>query len=399
MSAPAESVAALPLFPFARPTPLEPAAELARLRAEEPVARVRLAGGEAAWLVTRHDDARAVLSDHRRFALALPGVGPGADQGPNYSLFQDPPGHTRLRRLVTAAFTARRVSGLRERTAAIVADHLAGMEARDRPVDLMEALAFPFPIAVLGELLGVPEAEREGFRVWSDALMAIHSRGAPAGSGGAGWGSLAQQVSDLIARKRREPGDDVFSALITARDTDRLSLPELVSVAVTLIIAGSVAVSVTTAIGTVLLTRHGRLARLAADPALAATAVDEVLRFQSATGDIARTATEDVELRGVRIGAGDKVLISIASANRDERRFADPDRFDIARADNAPMALGHGIHHCLGAALARMELQVVFTAFAERFPGLRVAAEPGELAWHRSEFFGDEWPETLPVTW
>jgi cytochrome P450 len=395
-----DSVASAPVFPFARPTPLKPAVELARLRAEEPVARVRSADGEPAWLVTRHEDARAVLGDHARFALALPGggVGGGGDQGANYSLFQDPPGHTRLRRLVNAAFTARRVAGLRDRTTEIVDALVTDMAAREHPVDLMEAFAFAFPITVMGELLGVPEAERESFRVWSSALMSIHSQGAPTDAG-AGWGNLAQQVSDLIARKRREPGDDVLSALITARDTDRLSLPELVTMAITLIIAGSVATTVATAIGTILLTGHGQLTRLATDPALASTAVDEVLRFQCATGDIARRATEDLELAGVRVRAGDKVVVSVTSANRDERRFTDPDRFDIARADNAPMALGHGIHHCLGAALARMELEVVFTTFAERFPGLRVAVGTDELTWHRSEFFGDEWPEVLPMSW
>ncbi|MCA1670721.1 MAG: cytochrome P450 [Actinobacteria bacterium] len=393
------ATSSVPSLPFARPSPLEPPGELARLRAEAPVSRVHSTTGEPAWLVTRYDDARAVLSD-RRFALALPGV-TDAEQATNDSLFQEPPGHTRLRRLVTAAFTPRRVAGLRSRTTEIATGLVADMATRERPVELMEAFAFPLPITVIGELLGIPATERESFRAWSNALMSLPAPGGATDDPGTGWESLSHQVRSLIARKRDHPGDDLLSALITVRDTDaeRLSEAELVMMAITLIMAGYLTTSVATGLGTILLTGHDQLPRLATDPALVPTAVEEVLRFQTAGGDMARVATEALELAGVQIPAGDKVVISLTSANRDERRFADPDRFDITRTDNPHLTFGHGIHHCLGAALARMELQVVFTTLAAQLPDLRLAVRPEELAWQRSELFGDEWPQAIPVTW
>ncbi|MGH3492306.1 MAG: cytochrome P450 [Sciscionella sp.] len=388
----------VPSLPFARPHPMVPPSELARLRAEAPVSRVHTSAGEPAWLVTRYEDARAVLGD-RRFALALPGA-LGGGQASNDSLFQDPPGHSRLRRLVSAAFTRRRAAGLRTRADEIAEGLVADMAAGERPVDLMRAVAFPLPITVIGELLGVPTGERDSFKGWSNALMSL-----PAGNGGTdpgtAWEGLSRQVGALIADKREQQGEDLLSALITVRDTedDRLSEAELVMMAITLIMAGYVTTSVATGLGAILLTGHDQLARLAAEPALVPTAVEEVLRFQAAGGDVARVATDDLECSGVSIAAGEKVVVSLTSANRDESRFADPDRFDIARTDNPHLTFGHGIHHCLGAALARMELQAVFTGLAARLPDLRLAIRVEDLTWQRSELFGDEWPAAIPVTW
>ncbi|MGH3625864.1 MAG: cytochrome P450 [Sciscionella sp.] len=388
----------VPSLPFARPHPMVPPSELARLRAEAPVSRVHTSAGEPAWLVTRYEDARAVLGD-RRFALALPGA-LGGGQASNDSLFQDPPGHSRLRRLVSAAFTRRRAAGLRTRADEIAEGLVADMAAGERPVDLMRAVAFPLPITVIGELLGVPTGERDSFKGWSNALMSL-----PAGNGGTdpgtAWEGLSRQVGAMIADKREQQGEDLLSALITVRDTedDRLSEAELVMMAITLIMAGYVTTSVATGLGAILLTGHDQLARLAAEPALVPTAVEEVLRFQAAGGDVARVATDDLECSGVSIAAGEKVVVSLTSANRDESRFADPDRFDIARTDNPHLTFGHGIHHCLGAALARMELQAVFTGLAARLPDLRLAIRVEDLTWQRSELFGDEWPAAIPVTW
>lgn len=387
-----------PSLPFARTSPLEPPAELTRLRAEQPVTRVRSTTGEPAWLVTRYDDSRAVLAD-RRFGLALPGVAGDASAG-NDSLFQDPPGHTRLRRLVTTAFTPRRVTALRSRTTEIATALAADMAATQRPVDLMEAFAFPLPIAVMGELLGIPATERGLFREASNALMSLPDPTANLDPG-TGWANLSQQVGDMLAHKHDHPGDDLLSVLIGVRDADadRLSEAELTMLAITLIIAGYITTSVAIGLGTILLTGHGQFTRIAADPTLVPTAVDEVLRFQAAGGDVARVATEDLELAGVRIAARDKVIVSTTSANRDERRFPNPDRFDITRADNPHLTFGHGIHHCLGAALARMELQVAFTALTGQYPRLRRISGADELTWQRSELFGDEWPQALPVDW
>lgn len=387
----------VPALPFTRANPLQPAEELARLRAEAPLSRVIASSGEPAWLITRYDEARDALAD-RRLGLALPGVDTVAQQA-NDSLFQDPPGHTRLRKLVSAAFTSRRMADLRPRIAHLADRLIDELVSRRPPADLLETVGFPLPITVIGELLGVPASERDNLREWSNALLSLPVAGG--GDPGTGWGNLSAQIAELIARKRAEPGDDLLSALITVRDADagQLSEAEMAMMAITLIPAGYVTTSIGIGVGTILLTQHDQLARLADNPDLVVSAVEEVLRVQAVTGDVARTATEDVQLADARIRAGDKILISVTSANRDERRFSDSDRFDIARPDNAHLTFGHGIHHCLGAALARVELQVVFAALAARLPSLRLAVAAAELAWERSDLFGDEWPQAVPVTW
>lgn len=379
-------------LPFTRPDPLTPPTELAGLRAETPICRVLATTGEPAWLVTRYADAKLVLSD-RRCTLAMPGVEGG---GPaNDSIFQDPPGHTRLRRLVTAAFTPRRVAELRTRAAEAATARVAELASTEPPVDLMAALAFPVPITVIGELLGVPEDEREGFREWSDALMSIDKAADPV----TGWQNLARQAGELIATKRANPADDLLSELITVRDNDNSSLsePELVMMAITLIMAGYVTTSMATGIGAILLAGH--LPELAADPTLVPTAVEEVLRYQAAGGDVARVAAADLELAGQKIKSGDKLIVSVVSANRDETRFINPNQFDITRTDNQHLTFGHGIHHCLGAVLARMQLQEIFTALARQLPNLSLTTDPAALKWQRSELFGDEWPAEVPVAW
>jgi len=210
------ATSSVPLLPLPRPNPLQPAGDLTRLRAAAALSRVTATSGEPAWLVTRYGEARAVLAD-RRFGLALPGVETVGEQT-NDSLYQDPPGHTRLRKPVSAAFTPRRVAELRPRIAELAAGLVDQMTARRPPVDLMEAVGFPLPIMVIGELLGVPTAERENFRAWSNALLSLPSTGG--NDPGTGWGNLSAQVSDLIGRKRAHPGDNLLSALIAVRDTD-----------------------------------------------------------------------------------------------------------------------------------------------------------------------------------
>lgn len=387
-------------LPLAQPSPLQPAEVLARLRAQAPVAPVTAASGEPAWLVTRYAEARSVLTDPR-FRVALPGVPVSDGNGSegNDSLFQDPPGHTRLRRLVSAAFTPRRIADLRPRVEQIAEELIDQMLARGGPVDVLEALALPLPITVIGELLGVPADQRNQFRAGANALLSLTTP--ETGDPGAGWQQLCAQVGELIAAKRAHSGQDLLSALIAVRDsqTDQLSDAELVMMAITLITAGYVTTSLAAGVGIILLTGGDHLTRLHDQPDLAATAVEEVLRFQAAAGDVARIAGEDLELSGVGLRAGDKVVVSLTSANRDEQRFVDPDRFDITRADNPHVTFGHGIHHCLGASLARVELQVILTRLAARLPDLALAVQPDELAWQRSELFGDQWPEALPVSW
>lgn len=364
------------------------------------MARVKTSTGELGWLVTRYHDARFVLSD-RRFSLAIPGLETGDDAlggaPPNDSLFQDPPGHTRLRRLVTQAFTPRRVAELRPRMEEIAGGLVDDLAAGQPPADLMEAFASPLPITVIGELLGVPVSEQGRFRAWSDALLSLP--GQQGHDAGSAWGDAHQQITELIVLKRAEPGDDLLSDLIAVRDHDdgRLSEEELVMMAITLIPAGYLTTATSIGVGTILLAQDGQLATLADEPGLLPTAVEEVLRYQTAAGDLARLANEDLVLAGQPIRAGERVLISLTSANRDERRFAEPARFDITRAENPHLTFGQGIHHCLGAALARLELQVALAVLATRLPSLRLAVPPVELSWRRSDLFGDEWLSALPV--
>jgi cytochrome P450 len=386
----------LPSLPFIPSNPLEPAEDLARLRAAAAVTRVMVAGAPA-WLVTRHDEALTVLTD-RRFRLAISGAQAGKDGANNDSLFQDPPEHTRLRRLVSAAFTPRRVAELRRRTTEIATTLIGQMVARRPQADLVEALALPLPIMVIGELLGVPPAERETIRRWSDTLLSQSQTGE---ADPAAWENLTAQVTDLIARKRRDPGQDLLSALIAVRDTDADSLSdrELMTMAISLVMTGHVTTSVAIGAGTILLIGAGGLARLADDPALVPYALEEVLRFKAPANYVNRVANEDLELGGAGIRADDKVMVSLTSANRDERRFTNPDHFDITRTENPHLSFGHGIHHCLGAALARLELHVTFATLAERLPGLHLAIPANELAWRRFELFADEWPPAVPVSW
>lgn len=362
-----------------------------------PIVRMHTPDGEDVWLVTRYDEVRTVLSDSR-FGVAMPGMS-APEFGSNDSLFQNPPGHTRLRRLVAPTFGQRRVNRLRSRTAEI-ADELVGrLLEREPPQDLMEAFTYPLPITIIGDLLGVPENDRANFRAWSDTLLALTEPGTT--DIDEAWQNLAAQVGEMITRKREHPGDDLLSSLIAARDedSDRLSDPELTTMAITLITAGYVTTSTGLAMALVMLTERNLLARLADEPALVAPAVEEVLRYQGAAGDIARVAVEDVTINGVTIAAGEKVIVSLTTANRDERRFSDPDTFDITRSDNAHVTFGHGIHHCLGAALARVELQVALTTLASRVPTLRLTTTPEELPWRRSGLFGDEFLTALSMSW
>ncbi|MGW5648767.1 cytochrome P450 [Saccharopolyspora sp. NPDC003752] len=379
-------------YPLARPNAFGAPVEYAEFRERSPVARVDVAGVGPAWLVTRYDDVRTVLGDPR-FGLEPPG---GA--GANDSLFQDPPGHGRLRSLVSKAFTARYVETLRTRVGEVVASLLDGISLRGGPVDLVEALAVPLPITVIGEMLGIAEADRNPFRDRVDAMVALN----PVTPDGAeAWAELQDYVLGLVAVKRTHPGADLLSALIAARedDGDRLSEPELATMAIALLIAGYATTANAIGIGTALLLTTGQYAALGHDRELVAPAVEEVLRYQTGRNAeaVPRIAHADVRLGDVDIEAGEQVVVSLESANRDPARFPDPERFDITRHPNPHLSFGHGPHHCLGAALARIELQTAFSALTSRFPDLRLATPADELPWRA--VFLDAGPQHVPVTW
>jgi len=377
------------------------AAEVERsLRQRTPVHRTVTPDGIPVWVITRYADVRAALTDPR---LSKDGDGLRAcvlDHHPEaelsglfdrHMLNCDPPDHTRLRRLLARDFTPRRVAGLRPRLAELVDELLAALPT-GTPVDLVERFAYPLPITVICELMGIPEADRAPFREWTTALMDRPGPGATADASQ----RMARYFTDLAEAKRREPADDLLSALVHA-DGERLTRDELIATAFLLIVAGhDTTVNLVGNGARHLLADPRGWHALAADPRLAPRAVEELLRFagplRTATH---RFTTEPVPVGEVTIPAGEVVLVGLASANRDAARFAEPDALDLTRDASGHVAFGHGVHHCLGAPLARLEAELAFTELPRRFPRARLAADPAELR-HRTSTLISGHPE-LPV--
>ena len=369
----------------------------ARLRAERPVSPVVMPGGTPAWLVTGYAEARAALADPR-LGKNMPGWHPEPDSIfaalDVHMLNSDPPDHERLRRLVNKAFTARRVDRLRPRITEITAGLLDDMSTRSE-VDLLASFAFPLPITVICELLGVPVTDRDDFRTWSATIV---SNTATPEVFQAHATAMIRYFIALLAVKRHEPADDLLSALISARDEgDRLSENELLSMAFLLLVAGQE--TTVNLIGNgmlALLLNPAELARLDADPSLIGGAVEELLRYVNPVNNATfRFAAEPVEIGGVRISRGDPVLVALSSANRDPSRFGDPDRLDLGRDSSGHLAFGHGIHYCLGAPLARLEAEIAFSHLLARFGSMRLAVPADSLRWRPSTLIHGL--EALPV--
>ncbi|MFJ8633370.1 cytochrome P450 [Streptomyces sp. NPDC093568] len=359
-----------------------------RLREAAPVHRIAGPDGSPAWLVTRYDDVREALADPR-LSLDKRHAAPGGYRGlvlpPALDanlLNMDPPDHTRIRRLVGRAFTARRVERLRtpvRRTA----DRLLDALGPHGTTDLIAAYAAPLPVTVICDLLGVPEAHRRDFREWTDALVAPDPARPRAAKEAVG--AMLGFFTRLLADKRADPADDLLSDLVAVREEgDRLSEDELMSLAFLILFAGYENTVQLIGNAVLALLRHpDQLAALREDPARLPAAVAELSRYEGpALLAIRRFPTEDVTLGGVTVPAGETVLLSLAAANRDPARFPDPDRLDLARDASGHLALGHGIHHCLGAPLARAETEIALAALLERFPALALADE--DVRWRRS---------------
>ncbi|NJQ01693.1 cytochrome P450 [Streptomyces zingiberis] len=387
-------------YPFNDPIGLGLADTYTRVREAPGLVRVRLPHGEPAWLVTRYAEARLVLGD-RRFSRAEAARHDEPRQGPAHTtsgiLGMDPPDHTRLRALVAKAFTAHRVERLRPAVRALAEDLLDTMEEAGPPADLVEDYALPVPVAVICRLLGVPEEDRPLFRAWSDAALSTSALTAEEFM--ASREELRGYMAGLIEAHRAEPRDDLMSALITARDGDhgRLTELELIDLCIGILVAGheTTATQIPNFVLT-LLDHPDHLARLREDPDLLPGAVEELTRFVplGAGAAFPRYATEDIEVGSTLVRAGEAVLVSMAAANRDAGRFGEPDTLDFGRQGNQHLGFGHGAHHCLGAPLARLELQEALRALLRRFPRLHVA---GEVEWKTQMIVRG--PRTLPIGW
>ena len=348
------------------------------LRRIDPVHRLRLVD---AWLLTRYRDIEAVLRDHRRFGNA----GRILVQTVPLSLLDlDPPEHTRLRALVSKAFTPKAVAMLRthiEETTARLLDAVAGTNR----FDLIAALAYPLPVTIIAEMLGVRPRDRDRFEEWSNSLaLAVDplvSRGQVDRIKHAAEEAYAY-FETIIDERRRRPREDLVSALLAAEEEgDRLTHEELLSAMLLILMAGFETTRNLIGNGMLALLRNPhQMQRLRSDPALLDSAIDELLRYDSPGQLNGRCAREDAELGGKRIRAGDVVISVIGAANRDPEVFDDPDTLDIGRREQSHLSFGRGIHYCLGAALAMMEARIAFAAVLDRFASIRLAAEPRHRA-------------------
>jgi len=386
------------------PSMFHPSPEMKELQRSNPVVRTRLPDGRVGWLVTRYDDVRQVLIDPRfsRAAAVGPEV-PDAGLGQAATdtiLSMDPPEHTRLRRLVAGAFTARRVEALRPRVTKLVDELIDHLITLPQPADLVENFSFPLPVQVICELLGVPPADRHLFHEWSDTVLSDIS-GDPAEIEAA-FAELSGYFARLLAAKRAQPADDLMTALIEARDAqDRLSESELVRLCLTLLVAGHETTANQINMFLLVLHEHPeQLHRLRGDLAMIPQAVEELMRFAqlgASGGGLPRVTTEEVELSGVRIPKGEAVIPVITVANRDPALAPDPDRVDVARPLTTHLGFGAGVHHCLGAQLARMELQEALRGLLGRLPRMELAVPVAGLAFKNGMIVRSL--QSLPVRW
>jgi cytochrome P450 len=380
------TVAAAPLDVTDQGVVADPYPSFARARE---VAPVQWHEGLGLWLAFTHAEVNAVLRDRRLGRI-------WADREPagrfesfnlihrNAILEMEPPHHTRLRRLISTAFARGHVERLRpwvEELAGRLVDELLEDSAGTRPVDLL-TMAEQLPVAVIAELLGVPEADRQLLRPWSNAIVKMYEYERTRQREDAAERAADEFVAylrELAADRRRHPGDDLVSHLVSVRDADgdRLTEDELVTTCILLLNAGHEATVNVTANGTLALLRHpDQLRRLRADRSLLPTAIEEFMRFDSPLQLFERTATEDVEVGGITVEKGQKIAALLGSANHDPAVFADPETLDVGRAENPHVSFGAGVHFCIGAPLARVELQASFGALLDRTSSLELGGEP-----------------------
>jgi cytochrome P450 len=387
-------------------------ANYAEMRRSAPVYRGTDVDGSLTWFVTRHADVKAVLQDHQRFVkngrsvmtaeqLGQPGLPPPDEDDfiRNHMLNKDGPDHSRLRGLVNKAFTPRVIEPLRGRVHAIAHQLLDRVEERGQ-MDLIGEYAYPLPLTVIGELLGIPATDHERFRQWANAMVKIPADREEAQAFAALKESFLVYLHEVFTRRRRQPDEGFISMLIQARDgQDRLNDQELSSMASLLIVAGHETTVNLIGNGMLALLRHPRqLQRLKNDASLMPAAVEEILRYDGpAERAMPRWAAQEVQIGGQTIGKGEKVVAVLGSADRDSEHFEDADVFDIGRREKGHLALGFGVHFCLGASLARMEGEIALGALLERLPDIRLQASADELEWRPINFLRGL--EIMPVVW
>src|SRR6185312_2484232 len=383
-----------------------PTPELRKIRETDGVRTVTNAFGMKVFLVTRHEDIKDVLSDHQRFSNTRPPgfVVPGAPNVPEEEqtsaragnlLGLDPPEHQRLRRMLTAEFTIRRMKRLEPRIVEIVEAQLDAMEKAGPPADLVASFALPIPSLVICELLGVPYDDRDDFQRRSarqlDLSIPMAERLKLVRRG-------REYMGSLVERARQQPGEDILGMLVREHGTE-LTDDELIGVAGLLLLAGHETTSNMLGLGTLALLRHpDQLAAVRDDPGAIGPAVEEMLRWLSIVHSaIPRITTTDVEVAGVPIPAGQLVFVSLPSGNRDPDFIDSPEVLDIRRGAPGHLAFGHGVHHCLGAPLARMEMRIAFPALLRRFPTLELAEDFEDVAFRSFHFIYGL--RSLEVTW
>ncbi|MFI6846258.1 cytochrome P450 [Kitasatospora sp. NBC_00085] len=389
-------------YPVPRTCPLDPAPVYPRLRAEQPLHRSTLDfDGSDVWLVTGHADACAVLADDR-FSSDFSRDGFPARMtvrppGPGTFIRMDPPDHTRLRRTIVGEFRKKRLEELRPAVQGIVDELVDTMLSGGGTADLVQAIALPLPTLVICELLGVPYRDRAFFQ---ECTQVIGDQSAPPARRQVVRDELREYLDRLVREKTAEPTDDLLGRAAARLDEDGITHDELVGIATLLMIAGFETIANQIGVGTLVLLQHPeQLAELVKDPARVPGAVEELLRHQTVIDyGLRRVATEDVEVAGKTVRAGEGVVVVLSSANRDERVFPDPDRLDITRPEAAEhLGFGYGLHQCLGQLLARLQLQVLWSTLFARVPTLRLAVPLDDVPF-RSDMFVHG-VHALPVTW
>lgn len=372
---------------------LTPHTGFAELREQASACRVVVPPGLAVWVVTRYAEARAALTDPKltktyrpelfeRHAVSDAAKIVLAEDERADMLNLDPPAHTRMRRLVSKAFTPARVAALRPRIEEITGELLDELDGLDE-ADLIESYASPVPTIVISELLGVPAEDRAAFRGWADVVVSAAGQEEFHEAGRA----LSGYLAELVEHKREHPADDLITALVQQQEADdRLTPAEVLSTAALLLVAGHETTVNLIGNSTLALLRNpGQLAELRADPALLPAAIEEFLRYDGPlTNATFRFTSESVQVGEVTIPADEIVLVSLGSANRDATWCTDADRLDVTRVPGGHLAFGHGVHYCLGAPLARLEGEIALRGLLARFPGMKLAAPEEELRWRPS---------------